>query len=64
MKRIYNLEQLKKLLSTLPIGVEAVDAITEFAQLLQNRLDHQTNRCNTAAQLLGHDIIDEYMDDE
>lgn len=63
MKPIYNLEQLKELLSTLPIGVEAVDAINEFAQLQQNRLEFQTNRCNTAAQLLGHDLINECLED-
>ena len=64
MKPIYTIEQLKEFLSTQPIGVEAVDAITEFAQLQQNRLDFQQKRVNTAAQLLGHDLINECMDDE
>ena len=63
MKPIYNLEQLKELLSTLPIGVEAVDAITEFAQLQHNRLEFQQKRVNTAAQLLGHDLINECVED-
>ena len=64
MKPIYTIEQLKEFLSTQPIGVEAVDAITEFAQLQQNRLDFQQKRVNTAAQLLGHDLINECLDDE
>lgn len=64
MKPIYTIEQLKEFLSTQPIGVEAVDAITEFAQLQQNRLDFQQKRVNTAAQLLGHDLINECLHDE
>lgn len=61
--KIYTMEKFEEFLSKQPIGVEAVEAIKEFAQLLQNRCDFQTRRCNTAAQLLGHDLINECMED-
>jgi len=64
MKPIYTVEQLKEFLSTQPIGVDAVDTITEFAQLMQNRLDWQSKRCDVAAKMLGHDQINEMLDYE
>lgn len=64
MNSIYTVEQLKEYLSTLPIGVDAVDTITEFAQLMQNRIDWQAKRCDVAAKMLGHDMISESMDYE
>jgi len=64
MNKIYSTEQLKEFLSTLAIGSEAAEKITEFAQLQQNRFDFQQKRVNTAAQLLGHDLINECLDDE
>lgn len=64
MNQIYNLEQLKKYLATLPIGVEAVDAIIEFAQLQQSQLAWSRKRCDVAANMLGHDLINENLDCE
>lgn len=64
MKPIYTLEQLKEFLSTQPIGVEAVDAITEFAQLQANQLEWSRKRCDLAAKMLGHDQINEMLDYE
>lgn len=64
MKPIYNLEQLKEFLSTQPIGVEAVDAIIEFAQLQDNQLAWSRKRCDVAASMLGHDLINENLDCE
>lgn len=64
MNPIYNLEQLKEFLSTQPIGVEAVDKITEFAQFQANQLAWSRKRCDVAAKMLGHDQINEMMDDE
>lgn len=64
MNPIYNLEQLKEFLSTQPIGVEAVDAIIEFAQLQANQLAWSRNRCDAAANMLGHDLINENLDCE
>lgn len=64
MKPIYNLEQLKEFLSTQPIGVEDVDAIIEFAQLQQSQLNWSIKRCDVAANMLGHDLINENLDCE
>jgi len=63
MNTIYTLEQLKEYLSTLPIGVDAVDTITEYAQLMENRMDYIRKRVDTAAKLLGQDLITESMDE-
>lgn len=62
MNTIYNMEQLKEYLSTLPIGTEAVDKITEFAQLQQNQLDFSRRRCDVAANIIGHDVINESLE--
>lgn len=62
MNTIYNIEQLKQYLSTLPIGTEAVEKITEFAQLQNNQLEWSRQRCDVAASMLGHDLINEMME--
>ncbi|MEK9694444.1 MAG: hypothetical protein VW270_01690 [Candidatus Poseidoniales archaeon] len=62
MNTIYNMEQLKKYLSTLPLGTEAVEKITEFAQLQNNQLEWSRQRCDIAAKMLGHDLINEMME--
>ena len=64
MNTIYTLEQLKEYLSTLPIGVDAVDTITEYAQLMENRMDYIRKRVDIAAKLLGNDLITECMDED
>ena len=61
--KIYNVEQLEEFLATLAIGTEAVETIVEFAELQQHRLDWQAKRVNTAAQMLGHDLINECLED-
>lgn len=62
MNTIYNMEQLKQYLATLPIGTDAVDKITEFAQLQNNQLEWSRQRCDIAAKMLGHDLINEMME--
>ena len=63
MNQIYNIEQLKEYLSTLPLGTEAVEKITEFAELQNSQLNWSRERCNVAANMLGHDLINEMMED-
>ena len=63
MKPIYNIAQLKEFLSTLAIGSEAVEKITEFAQLQENQLNWSRQRCDVAARMLGHDLINDMMED-
>lgn len=64
MNQIYNLEQLKKYLSTLPLGSEAVKTLVEFAEMQDNAIDEQRKRCDVAANMLGHDLINENLDCE
>ena len=63
MKPIYSTAQLKEFLSTQPIGQEVVDAIVAFAGIQDARIDWQGKRVNVAANMLGHDLINEMMED-
>lgn len=63
MKPIYSTAQLKEFLSTQPIGQEVVDAIVAFAEIQDARIDWQGKRVNVAANMLGHDLINEMMED-
>lgn len=64
MKDIYTIEQLDSYLSTLPLGTEEVQTISEFCRLLENRMSYLRRRVDTAARLLGSDMITECMDEE
>ena len=64
MENIYSIDQLEQYLSTLAIGTESVQKISEFCRLQENRMDFLRKRVNTAAQLLGHDLITECMEDD
>lgn len=64
MEHIYNIDQLEEYLSTLAIGTESVQKISEFCRLQENRMDFLRKRVNTAAQLLGNDLITECMEDD
>jgi len=64
MEHIYNIEQLEEYLSKLTIGTESVQKISEFCRLQENRMDYLRKRVNTAAQLLGNDLITECMDED
>lgn len=63
MEHIYNIDQLEEYLSTLAIGTESVQKISEFCRLQENRMSYLRQRVDTAAKLLGNDIITECMDD-
>jgi len=62
MNKIYSTEQLKEFLSTLAISSEATDAIVAFAEIQDSRIDWQGKRINVAANMLGHDLINEMME--
>ena len=64
MENIYNIEQLEEYLSKLTIGTESVQKISEFCRLQENRMYFLLKRVNTAAQLLGHDLINECINDD
>ena len=63
INHIFSVEQLDNFLATQPIGTEAVQLISEYAHRMEYRLEESRRRCNTAAQLLGHDLINEYLED-
>lgn len=62
-ENIYHIDQLEKYLSTLAIGTESVQKISEFCRLQENRMDYIRKRVDTAAKLLGQDLITESMDE-
>ena len=62
MNKIYSTEQLKEFLATLAISSEATDAIVAFAEIQDSRIDWQGKRINVAANMLGHDLINEMME--
>ena len=64
MKPIYSTEQLKEILSTLAIGSEASDMIVNFAEMQDSQLRYSRYRCDVAARMLGHDQINEMIDDD
>lgn len=64
MKNIYHIDQLEEYLSTLAIGTEAVQKISEFCRLQENRMSYLRQRLDTAAKLLGTDLITECMDED
>lgn len=63
-QNIYSIEQLEEYLSKLTIGTESVQKISEFCHIQEKRMDYLRKRVNTAAQLLGNDLITECMDED
>lgn len=63
INHIFSVEQLDDFLARQPIGTEAVQLISEFARRQEYRIEQSRKRCNAAAQMLGHDLIDEMMED-
>ena len=63
-KHIYTVEDFEERLSELTIGTENVQEIMEFVRRLEDRYNWQAKSCDTAARLLGHNLINECMMDE
>ena len=63
-KNIFTIEDFEERLSELTIGTEDVQEIMDFVRRLDARYNWQSKRCNTAASLLGHNLINECMMDE
>lgn len=61
---IYTVEDFEERLSELAIGTESVQDIMEFVRRLDDRYNWQSKRCDVAANLLGHDMINECMMEE
>lgn len=63
-RHIYTVEDFEERLSEFTIGTESVQEIMDFVRRLDDRYKWQSKRCNVAANLLGHDLINECMQDE
>jgi len=64
MANIYTLEDFEERLSELTIGTEDVQQLMKFVRMLEKRYEWQSKRCNVAANLLGHNVINECMMEE
>ena len=63
-QNIYTVEDFEERLSALTIGTEDVQQLMEFVRRLDQRYNWQSKRCDVAANLLGHDLINECMMEE
>jgi len=63
-RQIYTVEDFEERLSELTIGTESVQDIMEFVRMIDKRYEWQSKRCNIAANLLGHNVINECMMEE
>jgi hypothetical protein len=64
MTQIYTLEDFEERLSELAIGTEDVQQLMDFVSRLEARYRWQSRRVETAAVLLGHNMIDEALMEE
>jgi hypothetical protein len=63
-RQIFTVEDFEERLSELTIGTESVQDIMEFVRMIDKRYEWQSKRCNIAANLLGHNVINECMMEE
>lgn len=63
-RNIYSVEDFEERLSELTIGTEDVQKLMDFVRLLEKRYEWQSKRCNVAANLLGHNVINDCMMEE
>ena len=58
---IYNVEDFEERLSELTIGTEDVQKLMEFVRMKERRLQFQLKKIDIAANMLGHNLIDECL---
>lgn len=63
-RQIYTVEDFEERLSELTVGTEDVQEIMEFVRRLDMQYTRQSKRCNVAAELLGHDLINQCLMEE
>jgi len=61
---LYSVEDFEERLSELTIGTEDVQQLMEFVRRQEQRFRWQAKRLDTAANLIGHQTINECMMDE
>ena len=60
-KNIYSVEDFEERLSELTIGTEDVQKLMEFVRMQDRRLQFQLKKIDIAANMLGHNLIDECL---
>ena len=60
-KNIYSVEDFEERLSELTIGTENVQKLMEFVRMQERRLKFQLKKMDIAANMLGHNLIDECL---
>ncbi len=58
---IYNVEDFEERLSELTIGTEDVRNLMDFVRMQDRRLQFQLKKIDVAANMLGHNLIDECL---
>jgi len=61
MTQIYTLDDFEERLSELAIGTEDAQKLMDFVSRLDARYRWQLRRIDTAAVMLGHNMIDEAL---
>ena len=61
MKNVYNHEQFMDALRTISMDAETFETLEAYSKMLQNRVEFQQSRVNIAAEMLGHNLINESM---
>jgi hypothetical protein len=60
-KNIYSVEDFEERLSELTIGTEDVQKLMDFVHMQERRLKFQSKKIDIAANMLGHNLIDECL---
>ena len=60
-KNIYSVEDFEERLSELTIGTEDVQKLMDFVHMQERRLKFQLKKMDIAANMLGHNLIDECL---
>ena len=58
---IYSVEDFEERLSELTIGTEKVQKLMEFVRMQDRRIQFQLKKIDIAANMLGHNLIDECL---
>ena len=60
-KNIYSVEDFEERLSELTIGTEDVQQLMEFVRMQDRRIQFQSKKIDIAANMLGHNLIEECL---
>jgi hypothetical protein len=63
-KPIYTVEDFEERLAELTIGTEQVQQLMDFVNLRERQLKHQMALVNTAANWVGHSVLNDCLMEE